>query len=114
MQNLSKKHLKQIYRRRNGFGGATAMLSKFFRAAPNNRADYNKMMDWRWSMCTNVRYMIPGEKLNGAKKVALRHEGLVKSAYFLNASLADLGATILDATSSINNFTSNLRGVFEK
>lgn len=73
MQNLSKKHLKQIYRRRNGFGGATVMLSKFFRAAPNNRADYNKMMDWRWSMCTNVRYMIPGEKLNGAKKVALRH-----------------------------------------
>jgi hypothetical protein len=45
MQNLSKKHLKQIYRRRNGFGGATVMLSKFFRAAPNNRADYNKMMD---------------------------------------------------------------------
>ena len=41
---------------------------KLFRAAPNNRADYNKMMDWRWSMCTNVRYMIPGEKLNGAKK----------------------------------------------
>ena len=37
MQNLSKKHLKQIYRRRNGFGGATVMLSKFFRAAPNNR-----------------------------------------------------------------------------
>ena len=68
MQNLSKKHLKQIYRRRNGFSGATVMLNKFFRAAPNNRADYNKMMDWRWSMCTNVRYMIPGEKLNGAKK----------------------------------------------
>ena len=41
--NLSKKHLKQIYRRRNGFGGATVMLSKFFRAAPNNRADYNKI-----------------------------------------------------------------------
>lgn len=114
MQNLSKKHLKQIYRRRDGFGGATVMLSKFFRAAPNNRADYNKMMDCRWSMCTNVRYMIPGEKIKRGKKVALRHEGLVKSAYFLNAGLADLGATILDATSSINNFTSNLRGVFEK
>ena len=28
--NLSKKHLKQIYRRRNGFGGTTVMLSKFF------------------------------------------------------------------------------------
>lgn len=68
MQNLSKKHLKQIYRRRNGFGGTTVMLSKFFRATPNNRADYNKMMDWRWSMRTNVRYMIPGEKLNGVKK----------------------------------------------
>ncbi|RJW79098.1 hypothetical protein [Faecalibacterium sp. AF10-46] len=112
--NLSKKHLKQIYRRRNGFGGTTVMLSKFFHAAPNNRADYNKMMDWRWSMCTNVRYMIPGEKIKRGKKVALRHEGLVKSAYFLNAGLADLGATILDAMSSIDNFTSNLRGAFEK
>ena len=63
MQNLSKKHLKQIYRRRNGFGGATVMLSKFFRAAPNNRADYNKMMDWRWSgaMANGVRLYSPDE-----------------------------------------------------
>lgn len=32
----------------------------------------------------------------------------------LTGKRAYLGATILDATSSINNFTSNLRGVFEK
>lgn len=111
MKNLSKKHLKQIYRRRNGFGGTTVMLSKFFRAAPNNRADYNKMMDWRWSMCTNVRYMIPGEKIKLGKKVALRYEGLVKSGYFLNAGLADLGAALLDATSSINEFVKNFGGL---
>lgn len=109
--NLSKKHLKQIYRRRNGFGGTTVMLSKFFHAAPNNRADYNKMMDWRWSMCTNVRYMIPGEKIKRGKKVALRYEGLIKSGYSLNAGLADLGAALLDATSSINEFVKNFGGL---
>lgn len=65
MKNLSKKHLKQIYRR-----SRIAPLAKFFRAAPSNRADYNKMMDWRWSMCTNVRYMIPGEKIKRRSKRA--------------------------------------------
>lgn len=68
MKNLSKKHLKQIYRRRNNFMGSAAMLNRFFRSAPSNRADYNKMMDWRWSMCTNVRYMIPGEKIKRRSK----------------------------------------------
>lgn len=64
MKNLSKKHLKQIYRRRNNF----TILSRFFHSAPNNRVDYNKMMDWRWSMCTNVHYMIPGEKIKRRSK----------------------------------------------
>ncbi len=64
MKNLSKKHLKQIYRRRNNF----TMLSRFFRFAPSNRDDYSKMMDWRWSMCTNVYYMIPGEKIKRRSK----------------------------------------------
>lgn len=64
MKNLSKKHLKQIYRRRNNF----TMLSWFFRSAPSNRVDYSKMMDWRWSMCTNVHYMIPGEKIKRRSK----------------------------------------------
>lgn len=64
MKNLSKKHLKQIYRRRNNF----TMLSRFFRSAPSNRDDYNKMMDWRWSMCTNVYYMIPCEKIKRRRK----------------------------------------------
>jgi hypothetical protein len=64
MKNLSKKHLKQIYRRRNNF----TMLSRFFRSAPSNRVDYSKMMDWRWSMCTNVHYMIFGEKIKRRSK----------------------------------------------
>lgn len=68
MKNLSKKHLKQIYRRRNNFIGSVAMLNWFFRSAPSNRVDYNKMMDWRWSMCTNVYYMIPGEKIKKRSK----------------------------------------------
>ena len=68
MKNLSKKHLKQIYKRRNNFIGSVAMLNRFFRSAPSNRVDYNKMMDWRWSMCTNVHYMIPGEKIKKRSK----------------------------------------------
>lgn len=64
MKNLSKKHLKQIYRRRNNF----TMLSRFFRSAPSNRVDYSKMMDWRWSLCTNVHYMIPDEKIKRRSK----------------------------------------------
>lgn len=64
MKNLSKKHLKQIYRRRNNF----TMLSRFFRSAPSNRVDYSKMMDWRWNMCTNVHYMIFGEKIKRRSK----------------------------------------------
>jgi hypothetical protein len=64
MKNLSKKHLKQIYRCRNNF----TMLSRFFRSAPSNRDDYSKMMDWRWSMCTNVYYMIPSEKIKRRSK----------------------------------------------
>ncbi len=68
MKNLSKKHLKQIYRRRNNFIGSVAMLNRFFRSAPSNRVDYNKMMDWRWSMCTNVHYMIPDEKIKKRSK----------------------------------------------
>lgn len=64
MKNLSKKHLKQIYRRRNNF----IIRSRFFRSALSNRVDYNKMMDWRWSMCTNVHYMIPGEKIKKRSK----------------------------------------------
>nr|DAW22309.1 MAG TPA: hypothetical protein [Caudoviricetes sp.] len=45
------------------------MLSRFFRSAPSNRVDYSKMMDWRWSMCTNVHYMIPGEKIKRRSKM---------------------------------------------
>jgi hypothetical protein len=44
------------------------MLNRFFRSAPSNRDDYSKMMDWRWSMCTNVYYMIPGEKIKRRSK----------------------------------------------
>ena len=40
----------------------------FFRAAPNNRKDHDKMMAWRRSMCTNIRYMIPGEKIKRKSK----------------------------------------------
>lgn len=110
MKNLSKKHLKQIYKRRNAFAGPAISLSKFFRAAPNNRSDYKKMMDWRWSMCTNVYYMIPGEKIKRGKKSELRHKALIKSSYLINEGLAELGVMLLNATVSINDFISNFGG----
>ena len=40
----------------------------FFRVAPNNRKDNDKMMTWQRSMCTNIRYMIPGEKIKKRSK----------------------------------------------
>ena len=105
MRNLSKKHLKQIYRK-----SRIDPLAKFFCAALNNRDDYRKMMDWRWSMCTNVRYMMPGEKIKRGKKMALRHEELVRSVYNLNTGFADLEAAIINATNSFSSFISNFGG----
>ena len=63
MKNLSKKHLKQIYRRK--------MSDKRFvliPAASNNRKDHDRMMAWRQSMRTNVRYMFIGEQIKRRKK----------------------------------------------
>ena len=63
MKNLSKKHLKQIYRRK--------MSDKCFvliPAASNNRKDHDRMMAWRHSMRTNVRYMFIGEQIKRRKK----------------------------------------------
>lgn len=110
MKNLSKKHLKQIYNRRNSFAVPTIALSKFFRAAPNNRSDYKKMMDWRWSMCTNVRYMIPEEKIKRGKKSKLRYEALIKSYYSISEGFAELGTMLLNVTVSMNNFITNFGG----
>ena len=68
MKNLSKKHLKQIYRRKMSNNLYVLIPAVFFRVAPNNRKDHDKMMTWQRSMCTNIRYMIPGEKIKRRSK----------------------------------------------
>lgn len=68
MKNLSKKHLKQIYRRKMSNNLYLLIPAAFFRVAPNNRKDHDKMMAWHRSMRTNIRYMIPGEKIKKRSK----------------------------------------------
>ena len=47
MKNLSKKHLKQIYRRKMSNKCFVLIPAAFFRAASNNRKDHDRMMAWR-------------------------------------------------------------------
>lgn len=68
MKNLSKKHLKQIYRRKMSDKCFVLIPAAFFRAASNNRKDHDRMMTWRHSMRTNVRYMFIGEQIKRRKK----------------------------------------------
>lgn len=72
MKNLSKKHLKQIYRRKMSDKRFVLIPAAFFRAASNNRKDHDRMMAWRQSMRTNVRYnvryMFIGEQIKRRKK----------------------------------------------
>jgi hypothetical protein len=68
MKNLSKKHLKQIYRRKMSDKRFVLIPAAFFRAASNNMKDHDRMMAWRQSMRTNVRYMFIGEQIKRRKK----------------------------------------------
>jgi len=68
MKNLSKKHLKQIYRRKMSDKRFILIPAAFFRAASNNRKDHDRMVAWRQSMRTTFAICLLVNKSNGGKR----------------------------------------------
>lgn len=68
MKNLSKKHLKQIYRRKMSDKRFILIPAAFFRAASNNRKDHDRMVAWRQSMRTTFAICLLVKKSNGGKR----------------------------------------------